>query len=397
MATNLADTWDDLVKRTAQNLQNYNPNEQINMQDARLTNVETERQNEIRSTTDQYNSMINNADQFYDRQAQVARENAQRQQELQNASTEQQVKEINQQREKTERDYQKEQRGAYTDYQKQVNEYGVNAEIMASRGLAGTGYAESSQVSMYNAYQNRVAMARQSLADSQQNYDNLIAQARLNNDTKQAEIANELAKAQAEYALQGFQYKNTLIESRQQQLNNLNSRYDTRYNTMLNLMQGELDAKRENYKTGVNILNYAEQQRQWAKEFDESNRRFDAEMAQKDRQFEKELAWEKQKWKQEYALERQRLQASVKSAKSYSIDPYSGGDESTGEAIRADAQTKQITEDELKNRIELEYSYNPFTGNLPTGRVRDKSTGKTFNDVNEMKRYLAEHYGYVIR
>jgi hypothetical protein len=317
MATNLSGAWDDLVKSTAENLKNYNPNEQINMQDARLTNVETERQNQIRSTTDQYNSMINNADQFYDRQAQVARENAQRQQELQNASTEQQVKEINQQREKTERDYQKEQRGAYTDYQKQVNEYGVNAEIMASRGLAGTGYAESSQVSMYNAYQNRVAMARQSLADSQQNYDNLIAQARLNNDTKQAEIANELARAQAEYALQGFQYKNSLIESRQQQLNQLNSRYDTRYNTMLNLMQNELDAKRENYKTGVNILNYAEQQRQWAKEFDENNRRFDAEMALKDRQFEEE----RRQWQQEYNLKKQQLQVSLQQQRALKDTP----------------------------------------------------------------------------
>ena len=308
MATNLSGAWDDLVKSTAENLKNYNPNEQINMQDARLTNVETERQNQIRSTTDQYNSMINNADQFYDRQAQVARENAQRQQELQNASTEQQVKEINQQREKTERDYQKEQRGAYTDYQKQVNEYGVNAEIMASRGLAGTGYAESSQVSMYNAYQNRVAMARQSLADSQQNYDNLIAQARLNNDTRQAEIANELAKAQAEYALQGFQYKNSLIESRQQQLNQLNSRYDARYNTMLGIMQNEIEGRRQNYQANVNILTQAEKNRQWAKEFDENNRRVDAEMAQKDRQFERELAWERQKWQQEYSLKRQQLQ-----------------------------------------------------------------------------------------
>ena len=307
MATNLSGVWDDLVKSTAENLKNYNPNEQINMQDARLTNVETERQNQIRSTTDQYNSMINNADQFYDRQAQVARENAQRQQELQNASTEQQVKEINQQREKTERDYQKEQRGAYTDYQKQVNEYGVNAEIMASRGLAGTGYAESSQVSMYNAYQNRVAMARQSLADSQQNYDNLIAQARLNNDTKQAEIANELARAQAEYALQGFQYKNSLIESRQQQLNQLNSRYDARYNTMLGIMQNEIEGRRQNYQANVNILTQAEKNRQWAKEFDENNRRFDAEMALKDRQFEEE----RRQWQQEYNLKKQQLQVSL--------------------------------------------------------------------------------------
>ena len=391
MATNLSGVWDDLVKSTAENLKNYNPNEQINMQDARLTNVETERQNQIRSTTDQYNSMINNADQFYDRQAQVARENAQRQQELQNASTEQQVKEINQQREKTERDYQKEQRGAYTDYQKQVNEYGVNAEIMASRGLAGTGYAESSQVSMYNAYQNRVAMARQSLADSQQNYDNLIAQARLNNDTKQAEIANELARAQAEYALQGFQYKNSLIESRQQQLNNLNARYDTRYNTMLGIMQNELDAKRDNYKTGVNILNYAEQQRQWAKEFDENNRRFDAEYQQKERQFEKELNWERQKWQQEYSLKKQQLQSSISSSKKYDINPYSGGDEDTGEVVRADAQVRTLTPEEIGQRIEVNYNWL----GLPDG-IKDKTTGKVFRDTKEFENYMVNQYGYVI-
>lgn len=311
MATNLAGEWEELVKSSAQNIKNYNPNETINMQDSRLTTIENQRGQDITNTQNEYNQMIGNTDQFYQNQINAAQASADAQARAQQASTEQQIKEINQQREKTERDYQKEQRGAYTDYQKQVNEYGVNAEVMAARGLSGTGYSESSQVSMYNAYQQRVATARQSLADSQQNYDNLIAQARLSNDTRQAEIAAELARQQAEYALQGFQYKNTLIESRQQQLNQLNSRYDARYNTMLGIMQNEIEGRRQNFQANVNILTQAEKNRQWAAEFDEGNRRFEAEMAQKDRQFERELEFNRQKWQQEYALERQRLQVSL--------------------------------------------------------------------------------------
>lgn len=326
MATNLASEWEELVKSSAQNIKNYNPNETINMQDSRLTTIENQRGQDITNTQNEYNQMIGNTDQFYQNQINAAQASADAQAKAQQASTEQQIKEINQQREKTERDYQKEQRGAYTDYQKQVNEYGVNAEVMAARGLSGTGYSESSQVSMYNAYQQRVATARQSLADSQQNYDNLIAQARLSNDTRQAEIAAELARQQAEYALQGFQYKNTLIESRQQQLNQLNSRYDARYNTMLGIMQNEIEGRRQNFQANVNILTQAEKNRQWAAEFDEGNRRFEAEMAQKQKQYDRELelqreqlAFNRQKWQQEYALERQRLQASSSSSTSRSV------------------------------------------------------------------------------
>ena len=317
MATG-SEMWEELANSAMRNVQGYNPNETLNMQDSRLTTIENQRGQDITNTTNQYNQMINDTDKFYQTQIDTAKQIADRQAQVQNASTEQQIKEINQQREKTERDYQKEQRGAYTDYQKQVNEYGVNAEVMASRGLANTGYSESSQVSMYNAYQQRVATARQSLADSQQNYDNLIAQARINNDTRQAEIANELAKAQAEYALAGFQYKNSLIESRQQQLNVLNSRYDTKYNTMLSMLQNELDAKRENYQTNVNILLKAKDYQQQDKELDMKNAQFEKELAQKERQFQQELSWNKQKWQQEYNLEKQKLQASLQQNRSVS-------------------------------------------------------------------------------
>lgn len=44
----------------------------------------------------------------------------------------------------------------YTDYKKQSSDYGVNAEVMASRGLNNSGYAETSKVDIYNTYQKNV-------------------------------------------------------------------------------------------------------------------------------------------------------------------------------------------------------------------------------------------------
>lgn len=340
------DEWSNLVNKANNYVANYNPNEQINMQDSRLTTIENQRGQDIINTQNEYNQMIGNTDQFYQNQINAAQASADAQAKAQQASTEQQIKEINQQREKTERDYQKEQRGAYTDYQKQVNEYGVNAEVMAARGLSGTGYSESSQVSMYNAYQQRVATARQSLADSQQNFDNLIAQANLSNDTRQAEIAAELAKQQAEYALQGFQYKNTLIESRQQQLNQLNSRYDARYNIMLGVMQDELQAKRQNFNTYSGVLQSNEELVQSMKKFNQEmemkDRQWKAEMEMKDRQF----AAQQAQWEKEYQLELQKLAQSSSSSRSVSGGTSRGvssGTTSNGLVYKTADSVKPIT------------------------------------------------------
>lgn len=393
MATG-SEMWEELANSAMRNVQGYNPNETLNMQDSRLTTIESQRGQDIANTQAEYNQMIGNTDQFYQNQINAAQASADAQAKAQQASTEQQIKEINQQREKTERDYQKEQRGAYTDYQKQVNEYGVNAEVMAARGLSGTGYSESSQVSMYNAYQQRVATARQSLADSQQNYDNLIAQARLSNDTRQAEIAAELARQQAEYALQGFQYKNTLIESRQQQLNQLNSRYDARYNTMLGVMQNEIEGRRQNYQTNVSLITKAKDYAQQDKEFEESQRRWQAEYDQKQRQYDRELAlqreqlaFNRQKWQQEYALEKQRLQASIQQQR--------GVGDGGSPKIRLD--TNKIKEDMKKvtnyadpKNLELKWE-GGFLGIGQQPVMVDKVTHKKYTDINE----LYKDYGIV--
>lgn len=136
---------------------------------------------------------------------------AQIQTDLANKNLDFAIDEIEQKKQQAHKDYTKEQSGAYVDWQKQSNRYGANAEQMAASGLAKSGYSESSQVSMYNTYQNRLATAREAYTLVKQNYDRDITNARLQNDATLAQIAFDTLTKGLELTLEGFQYKNQLI------------------------------------------------------------------------------------------------------------------------------------------------------------------------------------------
>ena len=176
------------------------------------------------------------------------------------------------------------------DWQKQSGEYGVNAEQMAVQGMGGTGYSESSQVSMYNTYQNRVATARESYNRAVLNYDNAIKDARLQNNAALAEIAFNALQKQLELSLEGFQYKNSLITAKTDKEMEVDNQYWGRYTDVLDQINTE------------NAL--AEEQRQFnqnytlqVKEYEEGIRQFNAEIARL-----------KAKDAQEYKLEIQQLE-----------------------------------------------------------------------------------------
>ena len=186
-------------------------NYDINYNDERFTQVEADKKAALSEVEKTYGGMISESDKYYQAQIDASKQWADKQTQLQNQQTNQAIKEINQQKDQAKKDYTKEQSGAYVDWQKQSNQYGVNAEQMAAQGMTGTGYSESSQVSMYNTYQNRVATARESYNRAVLNYDNSIAQARLQNSSALAEIAYQALQKQLELSLQGFQHKNQLI------------------------------------------------------------------------------------------------------------------------------------------------------------------------------------------
>ena len=299
--------YEGYVNQAKDYIESYDPNETVDYNDSRLTDVKNEQSQKEKEINDTYDSLTQEANKFYQDQIEASKEYAQKQSELQQQNTDLAIEEINQQKDKAEKDYTKEQKGSYVDYQKQTNKYGVNAERMAVSGLSNSGYSESSNVSMYNTYQNRVATARESYSQAVVNYNNSIKEARLANSSALAEIAYNALQQQLELALQGFQYKNSLLEARTNQLNINNSRYDELYQRVLDQMNQEI-ANRQNryYKSVETVENYnniLEQMRQFNAELEEKR----AQREENRRQFEKEYAQREQQYQREYDLSMQKI------------------------------------------------------------------------------------------
>ena len=211
----------------------------IDYNDERFAQVEAQKQATINKVSDTYNGMIGNTDSYYNDLKQATQDYESKQTELTQARTDQTIKEINQNKEQAEKDYLKEQKASYVDYAKQTNAYGVNSEQMASAGLSGSGYSESSRVSMYNTYQNRYAIARETYNQAIQNYNNQITQAELANSSALAEIAFNSLQKQLELALEGFQYKNSLLTNKLNTELDVDNNYYARYQDVVNQINTE--------------------------------------------------------------------------------------------------------------------------------------------------------------
>lgn len=329
------------------------PNYDINYDDKKFTQVESEKQQALTEVEQTYGGMIDQSDSYYQSQIDASKEWAEKQQQMQQEQTDFAIEQIEQEKQKAEKDYTKEQSGAYTDWQKQSNAYGVNAEQMASSGLSNTGFSESSQVSMYNQYQNRVAVARESYNQIVMNYNNNIKEAQLQNNSKLAEIAYTALRTQLELSLQGFQYKNQLLETQLAQKQATEDRYYARYQDVLAQMNQENALAEEVRQYNENLAlqkeqmqeeirqyeqNYALQKQQLQeeirqfnqsyalqeKQYEEGIRQFDEEIARlkeqdkkeneyKIKQFElqkEQLEQEKAQWEKEFALKMEQYKES---------------------------------------------------------------------------------------
>lgn len=239
----------------------------INYNDERFTKVESDKQAALNEVDKTYGEMIDKSDSYYQSQIDASKQWADKQTQLQQEQTDFAIEKIEQQKDQEKKDYIKEQSGAYVDWQKESNKYGANAEQQAASGLDKTGYSESSQVSLFNTYQNRVATARESYNLAIQNYNNAITEARLQNNSVLAEIAYEALQKQLELSLQGFQYKNQLILEKSNARTEVENTYYARYQDVLSQINTE------------NAL--AEQVRQFNASLAEEQRQFNATMAAK--------------------------------------------------------------------------------------------------------------------
>lgn len=258
----------------------------INYNDKRFKTVEKEKNAAVKESNKTYDSMIDQSDSFFQSQADAVAKYGEEQKKNQQAQTDFTVQKIEQQKDQAHQDYLKEQTGAYTDWQKQSNQYGTNAEQMAQSGLAHTGYSESSQVAMYNQYQNRVATARESYVRAVQNYDNAITEARLQNNSLLAEIAFNTLQKKLELGLQGFQYKNSLVLEKANAKRDINNTYYSRYQDVVSQINHENSMAEQ-------VRQFNESQKFEQKKYNESVRQYNASLAEEKRQFNETLALQK--------------------------------------------------------------------------------------------------------
>ena len=335
------------------------PNYKINYNDKRFTQVNNDKKVALNENEKLYEGMVNQADKYYQNQINATKQWADTQAKLQQENTDFAIEKIEQQKQQAHTDYLKEQSGAYTDWQKQSNQYGVKAEQMASRGLMGTGYSESSQVSMYNTYQNRVATARDSYNRAVLNYDNAIKDAQLQNNSKLAEIAYQSLEKQLELGLQGFQYKNTLLIEQANKKLEIENTYYGRYQDVLAQMNQE------------NAL--AEQIRQ-------SN-------------------LEQQRWEKEYKLQQEQLAEEKRQfnkthgGSSSSSSSGSSRKSSSGSKKSSSSNSKKINKSDSNNNKSINKSGTPYNVMANTYKPKlynDNGTLKSASQIlKDMKTYKA--------
>lgn len=259
----------------------------VNYDDKRFGQVEADKKQAMTELEQTYGGMLKDTDKFYQAQIDASKQWADKQSQIQQEQTDFTIEQIEQQKDQAHKDYLKEQSGSYVDWQKQSNQYGAQAEQQAAQGMQNTGFSESSQVAMYTAYQNRVAVARDAMARATLNYDNAMKEARLQNNARLAEIALEAYIKQTELALEGFQYKNNLLIDKTNQKIELDQMYHKRYQDVLAQINQE-NAMREQI------------------------RQFNLEYNEGIRQFNEEIARLKAKDKQEYEMEIKNLELKKK-------------------------------------------------------------------------------------
>lgn len=221
----------------------------VNYDDERFKQVDAEKEQALNKVNDTYNGMINDSSKYYQDLTDSVNQWGETQKQLQQEKSDLAINQINQQKEWAQKDYEKEQRGAYTDYQKTTNQYGVLAENMANQGMSDTGYAETTLRGVYNTYQNRIATARDSFNRAVMNYDNSIKEAMLSNNSILAEISYNTLKEALTYSLQGFQYKNDLLEKQLQMVNTTEDRYYSRWKDVLDQIniENELEERKRQF------------------------------------------------------------------------------------------------------------------------------------------------------
>lgn len=308
-------------------------------------------------------------DSLMNQQNNLLNEQQKKQNELINQQTQIQTDELNREKEKIDKDVDKTNQSLYSNWQKQTNQYGVQAEQLAQQGLANSGYAETTKTALYNTYQKNVTDTLNNARDLKSDYDFKIAQARQQGSVQQAQAAVDL------YA---------------QRLQLLTQNYELRQNREQYLYQKERDRVSDNQwqKTFEEQVRQNEIENQWKqKNYDYQQQRDSVS----DSQWQKTFDYQKQRdavsdsqWQKQYELSK-KASASRTSSSSKSTSK-SSSKKSSSEGLKVSTEQSNIPD---AKDIIAKMTLLQQPGNQ--GVVKDGISGKTFSSVDELLNY----YGYV--
>lgn len=292
-------------------------------------------------------------DSLMNQQNNLLNEQQKKQNELINQQTQIQTDELNREKEKIDKDVDKTNQSLYSNWQKQTNQYGVQAEQLAQQGLANSGYAETTKTALYNTYQKNVTDTLNNARDLKSDYDFKIAQARQQGSVQQAQAAVDL------YA---------------QRLQLLTQNYELRQNREQYLYQKERDKVSDN---------------QWQKTFDEQVRQNEIENQWKQKNYDYQQQRDSvsdSQWQKQYELSK-KASASRTSSSSKSTSKSSSKKSSSSGSLKVSSEqsTTQPTAKDVIGKMTILQQ----PGNQ--GAVKDGISGKTFSSVDELLNY----YGYV--
>lgn len=351
-------------------------------------------------------------DNLMNQQNNLLNEQQKKQADLINQQTQIQTDELNHEKEKIDKDVEKTTSGLYTGWQKQSNQYGVQAEQLAQQGLANSGYAETTKTALYNTYQKNVTDTLNNARDLKSDYDFKIAQARQQGSVQQAQAALDLYKQRAELLTQNYE----LRQNREQYLYQKerdkvsDNQWQKTFDEQVRQNEIENQWKQKNY-------DYQQQRdkvsdSQWSQSFDYQKQRDNIS----DNQWQQNFDYQKQRdnvsdsqwwqsfnyqksrdavsdsqWQKQYELSKKAV-ASSKSSRSTS---KSSGKRSKSSKSSSGGGLKVNSSNNTKSN---QYTAKDVIANMKVlqgpntnGAVKDGISGKTFSSPDALLNY----YGYV--
>lgn len=296
--------------------------------DERLYEVEKQKQNALNESNSVYSGLLQDNENLYNEQI----NNANQQEELQNSILDRQLEyqkeQIEKNKEEARQTYQDEQKRSKNDYLAFNNQYGTNAESLASNGLANSGLSETTKLGSFNTYQNRLATANKAMQDAFTEFDSNLSEAILNNDVQKAQNALSKLQMQSDFLNTFYSNKSTLSQNQLSNNQTLDSDYYGRYQDV------------------ISQINYEKEQEEAIREFNE-------QMAYQREQ----AAQEQANWEKEYELSKSSLESSSSSSSSKSSG-YSSS--SSSSSTLTDGSSNYSTQSANGYNIVA----NPYTGTI---------------------------------